>query len=59
MGELPSQTSVNSFITFVLFSDVPDTDVSANQRHPPNGTCIILGEGDSIKQQARQVNDMI
>lgn len=51
MGELPSQTFVNSFIPFVLLTDVPGTvlgtDISANQRSPPSGTCIIPGEGDT------------
>lgn len=39
MGELPSQIFVNSFITFVPFTDVPGnvpgTDITVNQRSPP------------------------
>lgn len=44
----PSQKFMNSFITFVLFVDVPGTvpgtALSVGQRSLPKGTCI-LGEG--------------
>ena len=45
MEELLSQRFVNSLITFVLFTDVPGTDISANQRSLPSGTCILGEEG--------------